>query len=295
MVAEVLKIEGGKVRIRRADGRVFTIDVATLSQEDQSYIEALARVPDPGADFEPTGDLPGKPGLHIATTEASDFAEGKFAVYIPEGYSHQKGPYPLVVSAHGATANGAIEVIAWKSLAEKYGFVVVCPSYRIASTEARFDAEGLEEYREVLKDIMERVFASLHIDRRFVLHTGYSGGGNPTWLAMDRPEWFTALAFRSANFFGETKYGELEKEAWAERPILTFWGSQDHPIILSEGAFPGKGEGAAGLEFLRDTVGCKRLTHQVIKDGPHANRSDFAADWFAELIAKAREGRPADD
>jgi|GEM_PF-1473206 len=221
--------------------------------------------------------------------------ERPFGVYVPKAYQHDQ-PMPLVVSSHGANQDGTTEVQAWAQYAEKYGFIVVCPTYWVKSPKQSGGALGLvvSKDEKMLSEIMTRVFASLNVDRDLVMHTGFSGGGLPTTLiAMRHPEIFTALCYRSPNFLGPPR--GVDPRVWQRRPIYIFWGSQDHPLIIKKGNL-GPPEGPATLAFFRQ-LGCTRLKHEILEGGGHASRPDLAAQWFAEEVVapvlKARAEKAA--
>ena len=225
------------------------------------------------------------PGVAEYTAHNATYADGKFAVCVPASYS-PKSPMPLVVSSHGAGGTGKGEVGQWKKWADQYGFIVVCPSYACAAGgRSTDDIKRLgREDTLMLYGILRRVFGSLKVDRKHVLHTGFSGGGRPTWyIAMAHPECFTAVCFRSANFHCPEFIGMAKLRKWRTRPVYMFWGEQDHPIILHKGA-GGEGEGPAGLKFLRTVVARRKLKHEVIPGGKHTSRADLAAKWFAEEV-----------
>jgi dienelactone hydrolase len=222
--------------------------------------------------------------------------ERPFGVYVPKAYQHEQ-PMPLVVSAHGTNQDGTTEIQAWAQYAEKYGFLVVCPTYWVKTPKQSGGALGMlvSKDEKMLLEILQRVFASLNVDPQLVMHTGFSGGGLPTTLiAMRHPEIFTALCYRSPNFLGPPRGVDLR--VWQRRPIYIFWGSNDHPLIIKKGNL-GPPEGPATLAFLRQ-LGCIHLKHEVLEGGGHESRPDLAAQWFAEevvapvLNARAEKSKP---
>ncbi len=249
---------------------------------------AGAKFPDPT--LKPDLVIKATPGTNTYTTGKGKYDGGTFAVYVPASYTPDKA-MPLVVSSHGAGGTGPKEVGGWIRLADKYGFLVVCPSYGCATAHTTLAAlQGvIAQDERQLKDIMERVFKSLNVDRAHVLHTGFSGGGVPTWyIAWAHPEWFTALCFRSANFYGEKAVRFTRKAEWKTRPLYLFWGTKDNPIIITKSPTSAGGEGPASLDFLKKFQ-CKNLKHEIIPEGGHDSHPDLAAQWFAtEVCAAAR-------
>ena len=217
----------------------------------------------------------------------------EFAVYVTKAYSPDV-PMPLVVSSHGNGGTGKGEIGGWVKYAEQFGWIIVCPSYGLASNAPPkyagvpgqyqlSNADELGQEEMMLAEVLERVMRSLNIDRELVLHTGFSGGGFPTcFLAMKHPEVFTALCYRSGNFctVGLTP----DPRPWINRPIYVFWGSKDNPVIIEKGAL-GLPDGPTCLMYYQQ-LGCQRLKHQLLDGGGHDPRIDLAATWFADEVVK---------
>jgi hypothetical protein len=263
-------------------------------------------------------DIDSKPGMQIRMTRSGGTNNaGKFVIHIPKSYDGRT-PFPLVVSSHGAGANGEKEYgSGWGPLSEQHGVIVVCPSYASAVATTTSDVQkGIQDDHRMLRDILSMVARSLRIDASKVMHTGYSGGGVPTYfVAMLMPRAFTAICLRSSNYYGNAyfdiglaaadvnfspfnaykgqKYTKTRLAdvigAWKNRPICTFWGRNDHPIIIQKN-FEGKPEGPEGLEFLTTEVGCTRI-HHFIHNGGHDSHPEWAAEWFARYAWFAANDR----
>ena len=140
----------------------------------------------------------------------------------------------------------------------------------------------------MLDEIVARVLGSFNVDRKHVMHTGFSGGGIPTWyLAMSHPEVFTMVCFRSANFYGPKYFPTRNLAPWLDRPVYAFWGENDHELIIKP-RLGHPGDGPWGLAFLQQ-LGCRNVKHEILPDGGHASRADLAAKWFDEVVHKAPE------
>ena len=100
------------------------------------------------------------------------------------------------------------------------------------------------------------------------------------------PEWFTALCFRSANFYGEKAVRFTRKSEWKTRPLYIFWGTKDNPIIITKSPTSTGGEGPAALDFLKKFQ-CKNLKHEIIPEGGHDSHPDLAAQWFGTEVCAA--------
>ena len=233
--------------------------------------------------------LSDSPGKATYNAQSGDFPDPRFAVCVPKTYDADK-PIPLVVSAHGAGGNGPAELDEWEPLAEKYGFLVACPCYA-SSTGPNTNEQKMAKLRidaMMLDEVVRRVFGSFNVDRKHVMHTGFSGGGNATWyLGMSHPEVFTMLCFRSANYHGPVFFTTHNLAPWRNRSIYMFWGEKDHDLIIK--TVPGHvAEGPSGLLFLQQ-LGCQNIKNEILPDGGHASRADLAAKWFSEEVAKKPE------
>jgi predicted esterase len=116
-----------------------------------------------------------------------------YRLFIPSTYNGNK-PFPLIVLLHGmggdensmfdAYGNGAFE-----TLAEKHGYIVVCPKGRQPASMYLGTAE-----QDVL-DVMADVRRAYKIDPKRIYLTGHSMGAYGTWsIAIDHPDLFAALA-----------------------------------------------------------------------------------------------------
>jgi predicted peptidase len=223
----------------------------------------------PSSDLAPEDVIAAKPGLAIYNTKAKGSDDGKFAVWIPASYN-PNNPMPLIVSAHGHTWNGEKEAKTWKGLPDKYKFILVCPSY---FTSDFLTEQNVSDDNVMLKEVMTRVFGSLNIDRRKVLHTGFSGCSLATWyVAAEHDDWFTALCTRSGNFFGDPP---IRMTHWRQRPIYIFWGQNDIPDIITQST--------AMVDFVDKTLDNTKEKHEVIPGGHHEGHPDLVAKWFAGL------------
>lgn len=225
------------------------------------------------------------------SSKGSGYNQNKFGVYIPEIYSSDTA-LPLIVASHGANGDGETEIKKWKEIAEKYGLIVVTPSYACATNKAGDNEEKklfIKQEKEMLKEILKRVTESLNIERRFVMHTGFSGGGTPTWyIATSFPEYFTSFCFRSANFYGRDFSPVNHLVTWRDKPVYIFWSRDDNEVLTGDGYRTKIGEGQEALNFMKDKKFTK-LEYKIFPKGGHISRREEAARWFIEEVVNKKK------
>lgn len=149
--------------------------------------------------------------------DPSDYYRREWWVYEPES-ARGKAKVPVVFVFHGA--GGCGEEIAdrsgWAQVAEKYGFLLVCPTASVANVvSAARGALVNQIYRsrwntaapkpelpgdlEFVDYLYQWVFKNYPVDPSRVYASGQSSGGTMAWaLAMYRPDYFAAVAPVSA-------------------------------------------------------------------------------------------------
>jgi predicted peptidase len=120
------------------------------------------------------------PGTHLQTTDVPGVGSLNYTIAIPEGYDGTK-PVPLVLALHygydGArpepyTGKGMIQ--AFRSGLERLGAIVVAPDVLGGDwTDARNEQAAVWLTRSALK--------TYNIERKKILITGFSMGGEGTW------------------------------------------------------------------------------------------------------------------
>lgn len=254
------------------------------------------------------------PGLKVYEFSSGGWQGQKFCVYVPKGYTPDT-PIPLVVSFHGNGGTPEKEAKEWGKLPDEGNYVLVClpgAGYDMfekvdAQKEIKSVAQAYEagmnvnrinaaKCHEAAEGIFRRILGTFNIDRRRVLATGYSGGGQSTWrLGWGHPEFFTALCFRAANVphcLAEKAFTDFYMqpeliEKWRSRPIYVLWGEKDHPMIVksAHNITPAAmenpcGEGPFTIRVLREIVRAEKLTHEIVPGGGHDSRPDLASKWF---------------
>ncbi|MEN8148465.1 MAG: alpha/beta hydrolase-fold protein, partial [Planctomycetota bacterium] len=257
---------------------------------------ALATAPLSAAGKKPAAGKKLEPGkIHHLTSEKHGRA---YSLYVPSGYS-PKVSWPLVISSHGRGGRGKNEINPWKTLANAHGLIVACPDMLTATTEEDLPGTSgkprAEEDEEVLLSIFETISSRFRVNRRAVMITGFSGGGNPSyWTGLRHPDVFTHICTRGGNWAPQ----ELPKDeaviaAGKDRlRIFIFYGEKDHVLILGEGGKPG--QAVQAYEALKK-AGYAHLAIEKVPGMKHESRPKKAAEWFGEFLTANRKKFAAGD
>ncbi|TGO03560.1 hypothetical protein PN36_03970 [Candidatus Thiomargarita nelsonii] len=228
------------------------------------------------------------------------FRGGAYGVYIPQEYDGVN-PLPMIMASHGAGIMGPRELQNWNGFAEKYGFIVVTPSYLVATNEV-FETQQdvfihLDEEIRMTEYILTTVVNALKVDTSNILGTGFSGGSYSSYLfMMNYPEYFTALCIRSPNYSDEYQI-DFDTEKWKKRPIYIFWGENDLEIVKDE-------EGPELLNYLQSGL---ELTSEynnrtapnsfisknglfkwdILPNSGHDHHADLTSEWFITDVVNA--------
>ena len=98
------------------------------------------------------------------------------------------------------------------------------------------------EDEEVLLSIFNEVAANFRVNRRAVMVTGFSGGGNPSYhTGLRHPDVITHICTRGGNFAPQQMPTDEKVLAAGKKrmQIYIYYGDNDHPLILGEGGKPG--------------------------------------------------------
>jgi predicted peptidase len=116
-----------------------------------------------------------------------------YQVFVPASYNKSKS-FPLVIALHGmgGDENSYFQAYgqgAFKTEAEKRGYIVACPKGRKPASMYLGDAE-----KDVM-DVIAEMKRDYNIDPDRIYLTGHSMGGFGTWsVATSHPDVFAALA-----------------------------------------------------------------------------------------------------
>ncbi len=237
---------------------------------------------------------PLKPGsvLHLTSKKHAH----PYSLYVPANYAPQVS-WPLVLSSHGRGGDGKGEIGQWTGLAKQHGFIVACPDMCTATVD-RPPTSKLEpavEDEEVLLSIYEEVCANFRVNRRAVMVTGFSGGGNPSyWTGLRHPDLITHICTRGGNFAPQQMPAEEKVRAAGVKRlhVYIYYGDNDHPLILGEGGNPGQAQMA--YDALKK-AGYEDVKIEKIAGMGHESRAAIAAAWFGEYLAAHKKQFVAGD
>ena len=224
-----------------------------------------------------------KPGkVHPLTTTKHD---RRWSLYVPSKYS-KKSSWPVVITSHGRGGEGAKEIRSWQALANKYGFLVAAPDMVTATNHrpAKSKLAPSREDDEVLMEIFAFVCDNFRVNRRAVMVTGFSGGGNPSYHSgLRHPEVFTHICTRGGNFAPQQIPGTDAIAAGNKHlQIYIYFGEHDHVLIIGDQG--NNGQAHAARDALK-RAGYENVEFEQIEGMKHASRPDIAAAWFGAYIA----------
>jgi len=200
-------------------------------------------------------------------------------LYVPSYYSDQRD-WPVVVTLHGSNIwDGPIrQVMEWKYLAERHGFLLVAP--HVVSAEGILPV--IQRIKKLRKDeiavlaILDELASKYRIDRREILLTGFSAGGYPLyWIGLRNPQRFSMLIARACNSSIE-QFEQIELTDDARKmPIVIFWGKDD--------LLPIQKQSWAAFRWLREHRCFGTRMHET--KGGHLRRPELAYRFWLEKMS----------
>lgn len=232
--------------------------------------------------------LANSPAADKGKVETGTSPKGKqqFFYYVPATLAKDKKA-PLILSYHGAMGKGSGEIGQWTAAADKYGWIIACPTSDLAGARTkpgqarRLKVADFTKEAETALSIVTFLKGKFAIDDDKIMVTGFSGGGHPAfWLGFTHPEVFRYVVLRSANFptylpgaaAQDAKLKEAVQKATKDSRIYFFYGEKDHPILLGEAP-----KSIGWLQSLKPT----HLKVEKLPAGGHSSRADLAVAWFA--------------
>lgn len=159
-----------------------------------------------------------------------------YTVYVPRAYSAKK-KWPLILGLHGLGSNPAqlIRYPGFVKLAEKHGYIIVCPmgynesAWYGAATFVNRKIGKLSE--QDVMNVLEIARKDFNVDPRRIYLMGHSMGGGGTFhLAMKHPGIWAALGPIAPAIYARTT--DLEKIKHI--PVICIQGARDRLVKASK-------------------------------------------------------------
>lgn len=163
--------------------------------------------------------------------EAGDVEVPMGRLYVPEGYTPEKA-WPLVIALHGTGCPCEMPYRAWRPLAEKENFLLLCPRFPHPGTW-RF----LDEERRTPLEALAWARARYRIDPARVLLTGMSKGGHAAWdVGLRWPHLFAGIVPEASCAYDHHDF--LLQPTWEflvnalDLPVRHIQGEDDQPELV---------------------------------------------------------------
>lgn len=163
-------------------------------------------------------DLGSVAGLAAAELFDRPFDKGHYYTYVPEIEPGEK--LPAIVFLHGNAGNYKIMPWVWRSFADKYRYIIICPTFGFGF----WNEGGIEAVERARVDACAR-FA---IDRERIYLGGISDGGKGTTRsASAHPDRYRGLIYISPTMILSELSASAFADAWKDRPIFVAQGDAD--------------------------------------------------------------------
>ena len=217
---------------RSKDGKSFTLPLARLSAEDQTYIkeEATAKPSEPSEPAPIEGEFA---ELITGSWKLAEHGKLPYAFYGAKDLDGSK-KYPLVVSLHGKSSNNenGKQIGLARRFADKNNYSVR-PCLILAplcyqphgGTGGGWSSDPGDETIDLIKDLVKKL-PLVDPDRIYVI--GYSMGGFGTWRFLKEESRLFAAGIPVAGY--ASGVGKLRS-----MPIWAFHGAKDN-VVPVEGA-----------------------------------------------------------
>lgn len=236
--------------------------------------------------------LPAQPAPAIRTGaqpltfhSAVDDSEQPYALYLPPSFSPAR-KYPLIVSLHAEDSNQRLNLRQLFGMAMRYGeadapdmhyfpvtravdFIVACPSAR-----GTMGYQGIAE--QDVYDMLADVERRFPIDEDRVYLTGVSmGGGGALWLALTRPDVWTA----TVPLCPAAPVGSWDRAVNASNLAVRLFQGEIDPIV------PAESTRAWQRRFLDAGVPAEYIEYPGVRHNvwDFAYRNGAIFNWFAPL------------
>jgi poly(3-hydroxybutyrate) depolymerase len=226
------------------------------------------------------------PVSEVKAVEAT--TDTPYWIYVPSTYSDERD-WPLVITLHGTNPwdTYTAQILEWKDLAEKKGFIVVAPN--LSSSQGIFPHANRQSwYQDLARDervilaVLDEVRGKYRIDKdpNATLLSGFSAGGFAMFhTGLRNPQRFGMLIARACNTDVQMMEDLVPVTDGAKRmPIAIYWG-KDEAVLTKQGY--------EVFEYLR-RHGFKKAKMQEVLGG-HLRRPELAYKlWLEHLPAKDR-------
>lgn len=238
--------------------------------------------------------------------DGSDTYRRIWWVYVPET-AEQTKPMPAVFVFHGA--GGSADEIAdrsgWAYVAEKYGFLIICPQASVPNRKRVVsDMVTNEMFRAMWNDIAAQekrpddilfvdylykwLLDNYNVDRSRIYASGQSSGGGMTWAcAAFRPDYFAAVAPVSANVL-TLEPGELKPFVNSSIiPVMANLGLMDN---VFKGGFSGENSKALVDHWVDTYKLSPAWDGYTYNDG--GKNCSYKEKEYANFLFKTKDGVP---